>query len=395
MQSVLSRIKGDRAIWAIVGLLALISFLPVYSASAHPVFHKGNGTTLGYLLEHGGILISGIVIMYIVHNIPTFYFKALTYIGLYTVIGLLLYTLLFSQMEGVDAKRWISFFGLSFQTSTLASIVLTMWVARYLNKTRNRQVSLAESFVPLWLPVLIVLGLIYSQNLSTALMLGGIVYLLCFVGGHPTKNLLIIGLTGLAGATIFISLLFRAPEVLPDRAMTWRNRIEAFWEPEKADPGALHQSSMAKLAANEGGLVGKGFGKSTVKNELSQGDSDFIFAIVAGEYGIWGSAGLIALYLLLLVRFVVVAQASRAFYSKMLVICVGFPIISQALLNIGVVVGLLPVTGQPLPLISSGGTSIWITCAALGVILSASNKDFQNQLIELEKQRQTPEAQWA
>jgi len=389
MQAVLRNIKGDKAIWGLVGLLGLISFLPVYSASAHPVFMQGQGTTFGHLLEHGLILISGIAIMYLVHTIPTNYFKGLTVLAMPLVIALLIYTLAVEHVSGAAARRWISIMGFTLQTSTVAGIVLTMWVARYLNRTRHRSVTLAESFLPLWLPVLIVLGLIFTENLSTALILGGLVYLLCFIGGYPLKNLLIIGLGLIGVLSIFLYVLNHAPELLPERAGTWKNRIEAYTHPEKADPNSMRQISLATLAINEGGLVGKGFGKSTVKNVISQGDSDFIFAIVAGEYGLWGGAGLILIYLILLVRLVVVAQTAKAFYSKLLIICVGFPIISQALVNVGVVTGLLPVTGQPLPLISSGGTATWITCAALGVVLSASNKDFQDQIVKWENRNQT------
>ncbi len=387
----LHNIKGDLTIWGVIGFLALVSFLPVYSASANAVFLEGQGTTYGHLFKHGFLLFTGIYIMYLVHRIPTNYFKGLTVIAMPIVIGLLIYTLAVEHVSGASARRWISIkpLGLTLQTSTLAGVVLTMWVARYLNKTRDRVVSLKESFVPLWLPVIVVLGLIYSENLSTALMLGSMVYLLCFIGGYPIKNLAIIGLAAAGVIGVFLFLLFNSPEVLPDRAGTWKNRIEAYWNPELADKNSLRQGSLAKLAINEGGVIGKGFGKSSVKNIISQGDSDFIFAIIAGEYGIWGPALLLSAYIIILIRLVVVAQTARAFYSKLLIVCVGFPIIAQALINMGVVAGLLPVTGQPLPLISSGGTSIWITCAALGIVLSATNKEYQKQLLEHEKKMKT------
>ena len=180
---------------------------------------------------------------------------------------------------------------------------------------------------------------------------------------------------GLLIGTLFITALFVAPDKIPSqRAVTWKNRIETFIYPENASADASRQVEYAKMAVAEGGLIGKGAGKSVMKNLLSQSTSDFIFAIIIEEYGLVGGLGLLFFYLLLLFRIVVVANSVDTVFSKLLVIGVGLPIVFQAFINMAVVVELFPTTGQPLPLISMGGTSIWMTCLAIGIVLSASNK---------------------
>ena len=372
---ILHNLEVDKAIWAVVGLLALFSFLPVYSASSNLVYVVGNGTTMGHLLKHGLLLFLGFGIIYGVHKIPTHYFKGLSIIALPVVILLLVYTLAQgTTIEGANASRWIRlpFVGITFQTSNLAAVVLLVYTARYLTKIKDRKIRFSESIVPLWIPVGVVLLLILPANFSTAAILFAMILTLCFLGGYPLKYLAGIVLAGIATLALFVLLAKAMPGVFPNRVDTWINRVEHFWD--GTDGEGDYQIEKAKIAIASGGLVGNGAGKSVMKHFLPQSSSDFIYAIIIEEYGLVGGFLLMFLYLLLLFRIVVVANANTSVFGKLLVMGVGLPIIFQALINMAVAVELFPVTGQTLPLISSGGTSIWMTCLAIGVVLSASRK---------------------
>jgi cell division protein FtsW len=198
-------------------------------------------------------------------------------------------------------------------------------------------------------------------------------FVLCFIGGYPLKYLVGISIALLAGAGLFFTLLMKSPVSIPsDRALTWKNRVETYLNPETASTDSRHQITLAKIAVAEGGVFGKGAGKSVIKNRISQSTSDFIYAIIVEEYGLVGGLILLLLYIVFLIRIVVIAHSSEAVFAKLLVVGLGIPIVFQALLNMAVVVELVPVTGQPLPLISMGGTSIWMTCIAIGIVLSAA-----------------------
>jgi cell division protein FtsW len=198
------------------------------------------------------------------------------------------------------------------------------------------------------------------------------VLILCFLGGYPLKYLSGIIGTGLLILTIFILTVKAYPDLFPNRVDTWINRVESFWDP--ADTESDYQIEKAKIAIASGGIVGNGAGKSVMKNFLPQSSSDFIYAIIIEEYGLVGGFVLMFFYMLLLFRIVVVANSNETVFGKLLVVGVGLPIVFQALINMAVAVELFPVTGQTLPLISSGGTSIWMTCLAIGIVLSASRK---------------------
>lgn len=369
-----------------VALLALFSFLPVYSASSNLVYVVGNGTTIGYLLKHAILLLMGFGIIYGVHRIPTHFFKGLSLIAMPVVLLLLLYTLAQGQViDGANASRWIRIpiVGFTFQTSNLASVVLMIYVARYLTKIKDRTITFKESILPLWLPVFLVVILILPANFSTAGIIFSMVLLLCFLGGYPFKYLLGIVGAGLLGLTLFILTAKAVPDLFPNRVDTWMSRIESFANPE--DTEADYQIEKAKIAIASGGIVGNGAGKSVMKNFLPQSSSDFIYAIIVEEYGLLGGFVLMFFYLLLLFRIVVVANGNETIFGKLLVLGVGLPIVFQALINMAVAVELFPVTGQTLPLISSGGTSSWMTCLAIGIILSASNKKVQEEPEEIDE----------
>lgn len=375
MLKLFQNIKGDKAIWAIAALLALFSFLPVYSASSNLVYVVGNGTTVGYLVKHAILLFLGFGIIYGVHKIPTHFFKGLSMIALPIVLVLLVFVLAQGTSSGgTNDSRWIRLplVGFGFQPSNLAAVVLMIYVARYFSKVRDVKVTFKESILPLWLPVFLVVVLILPANFSTAAIIFSMVLMLCFLGGYPIKYLVGIIGTGVVCLSIFILTAKAFPDLFPNRVDTWMSRIDSFSNPE--DTEANYQIEKAKIAIATGGIVGKGAGKSIQKNFLPQSSSDFIYAIIVEEYGLVGGFALMIFYLFLLFRIVVVANGCKTIFSKLLVLGVGLPIVFQALINMAVAVELFPVTGQNLPLISSGGTSSWMTCLAIGIILSASNK---------------------
>ncbi len=375
MLQLLKNIKGDKAIWAVVALLALFSFLPVYSASSNLVYVVGDGTTWGHLVKHGMLLVLGFGIIYGVHKIPTHYFKGLSLIAMPVVLVLLIYTLAQgTNSGGSNASRWISvpLMG-SFQPSNLAAVVLMIYVARYLTKIKDRAITFKESILPLWIPVFLVTVLVLPANFSTAAIIFSMVLLLCFIGGYPLKYLFGIVGAGILCLTLFVLVAKAAPDLFSNRVDTWEKRITSFTNGE--DSEADYQIERAKIAIATGGIVGKGAGKSIQKNFLPQSTSDFIYAIIVEEYGLVGGLALMFFYLLLLFRIVVVANANPTVFGKLLVLGVGLPIVFQALINMAVAVELFPVTGQNLPLISKGGTSSWMTCLAIGIILSASVKE--------------------
>ena len=375
---VFKNIQGDKAMWAVVALLALISFLPVYSASGNLENVVQNGTAIGHLAKHAFLLGMGFVIMFGIHKIPTHFFKGLSLIGMPIVLLLLVYTLAQgSTIGGANASRWIKipFTSIGFQTSTLAMVVLMVYIARYLSKIKDQSIRFTESILPLWLPVFSVVALVFPANFSTAAILFSMVMMLCFIGGYPIKYLLGIAATGLVMGALFVMTAKAFPGLFPNRVDTWMSRIENFSSDEITE--ADYQVERAKIAIATGGVFGLGAGKSVMKNFLPQSSSDFIFAIIIEEYGMVGGFIILGLYLFLLIRIIVIANGAPTFFAKLIALGVGLPIVFQAFINMGVAVSLLPVTGQTLPLISSGGTSIWMTCLAIGILLSASNKSAQ------------------
>jgi cell division protein FtsW len=377
MKELIHSLKGDKVIWAFVALLALFSFMPVFSASSNLAYMRhGSGNALTYLLKHGAQVFVGFFILYKIHKVPYHYFRTISRLLLPVVWILLIYTLLKGTIiDGANASRWIQipFIGITFQTSTLASIVLYVFVARYLSKSRETPITFQNSLWDLWTPVFITVILILPANLSTAALIFSMVLMLAFIGKYPLKYIGIIVGAGIIGLTFFILVAKAFPDAFPNRVDTWINRIDNFTsdKPDEDD----YQIEKAKIAIASGGVYGLGPGKSVQKNFLPQSSSDFIYAIIVEEYGLFGGILVLFMYLLLLFRFVVAAHKSNSLFGKLVVIGLGFPIIFQAMTNMAVAVELLPVTGQTLPLISSGGSSIWMTCIALGIILSVTKKE--------------------
>ena len=371
MKGIFKHIKGDRTIWALVAILALFSFMPVYSASANLVSIVG-GSTLGYLIKHVVLLIMGFAIIYAVHKIPYRYFSGGSVLLLPVVFFLLIYTLAQgTTIGGAYASRWISipFIGVGFQTSTLAGLVLMVYTARYLAKNKDLKIIFKESLLQLWIPVALILMLILPANFSTTAIIFSMILIVAFIGGYPLKYIGYILGVGLLVLTLFILIAKAFPDAMPNRVNTWGNRIENF---SKSDGQEAYQVEKAKIAIATGGILGRGPGKSIQKNFLPQSSSDFIYAIIVEEYGLVGAALILFVYFLLLFRIFIIVKKASTIFGTLLVVGVGLPIIFQAGINMAVATNLFPVTGQTLPLISSGGTSIWMTCFALGMILSVS-----------------------
>jgi len=373
MTKFVQNIKGDKTVWAIIAVLALFSFLPVYSASTNLVYVAGKGTTIGYLLKHAILLLLGFVIVFATHKIPYRYFSGLSVLMIPVVILLLVFTLTQGTViNGANASRWIQipFVGIGFQTSTLASVVLMMYVSRYLARNKEKQIIFKESLLYLWLPVGLVLVFILPANFSTTAITFSMIILLVFLGGYPMKNIFIILGIGVLALTLFVLSVKAFPDTLKNsRINTWSSRVENYISGNAEDN---YQAEKAKIAIASGEIYGRGPGKSVQKNFLPQSSSDFIYAIIGEEFGFIGAISIILIYLLLLFRIVIIATKTKTIFGTLLVLGVGFPIIFQALINMAVAVGLFPVTGQPLPLLSTGGTSIWMTCFAIGIILSVS-----------------------
>ena len=369
--SLISKLKGDKVVWFVVLALSFFSFLPIFSASSN----FGINFIFSNLFKHVAIIIIGILIMYTTHLIDYKYLKGLSKIILPLIIILLIFTAFQgNEIEGANASRWINIplIGISFQPSALASIFLLIYISNFLSKNINKKLDFKSSFVPLWLPILLVVMLILPSNFSTALMIFFMVLTILFLGQYPFKYISSIILAGIFMASLFVLLAKNYPDLVPNRIDTWANRIENYINPNLSESG--YQINRAKAAIANGSLFGVGAGKSSMKYILPQSTSDFIFSIVTEEYGLVVAILILFLYLILLFRIIIISYKSTSTFGKLIALSVGLPVVFQAFINMGVAVQLIPVTGQPLPLISMGGTSIWTTFLAFGILLSVSSK---------------------
>ena len=395
MNKFLLNIKGDKPLWVIFILLASFSFLPVYSAASNLAYLYGDGNTFNYLFKHFIHLSLGFLIMYMVHKVPYRYFKGISILMIPVILVLLAYTIFQPSITDsmTNSSRWIRIpiLGFGFQPSTLASIIILIYVARYLSKIKDKIITFSQTIIPLWIPVFLTIMLILPANFSTTAILFSMVMLLCFLGGYPIKYLIGILASAVILFSIFILSVRAYPDLFPNRVDTWKSRIENFIDSKETK--ANYQIEKAKIAIATGGIKGLGPGKSVQKNFLPQSSSDFIFAIIIEEFGLIGGLILMSLYLWFLFRIIIISNKSASVFGSLLAIALGIPIVFQALVNMAVAVQLFPVTGQPLPLISSGGTSIWMTCLAIGIIQSvrigsevAENEIDENNPLEILKE---------
>ena len=364
--------KGDRAIWALVALFMIYSLLAVYSSSVSVAFTKHGGNTTYFLRTQFLMLAFGLTIIIVTHYLPYRIYFSLSGLFLMISIGLLVLTLAIGVKVN-EATRWIEIPGTGFrlQTSDVAKVALVIYLARALAQYQNELKNFMLITKYFMLPIAVVCGLILSENLSTSLMIFGMCMIILFIGRVPLKYLLLYVGIAVTGVVLFALLL---SVVSPDnnRVRVWKNRISHYMT-GKAEEGENYQSDQAKIAISTGGLFGKAPGKSTQRNMLPQSNSDFIFAIIIEEYGlIFGAIPLILAYMVLLFRGIAIAKKCETAFPAFLVLGLVVMITVQAMLNMLVAVGLFPVTGQTLPLISWGRTSVLVISFSIGAILSVS-----------------------
>lgn len=350
--------------------LGLISLIAVYSSISSLAFKREGGSTLHFLFKHGLMLVTGGVIMYYASKLKFSVYSKLAQLAIPLTAGLLLLTLLLGSNIN-DASRWITIpiLNQSFQTSDLAKVVLIVYLARVLGKNHGIEWTLRDVMLKLMLPVGVICGLILPANFSTAALLFAVCFILMFLGQVPLRHMaLIVG----AAVAVFVVLLLIAntnPGLLP-RLDTWIARIESFGT---QDSNANYQVEHAKIAIASGGLLPNGPGSGASRNWLPHPYSDMIYAFIIEEYGsILGGLGLLLLYQILLFRSVRIARRCDKPFGSLVAVGLCLMLVMQAMVNMAVAVNLVPVTGQPLPLVSMGGTSVWFTCLAIGIVLSVS-----------------------
>ncbi len=367
MRVILRYIQGDRVIWLVAILLSLFSLLAVYSSTGTLAYKYQAGNTEFYLFKQLMTVGLGLIAMFVAHLINYRYYSRIAQLLLFISIPLLVITLLMGT-DINQARRWITLpvIDSTFQPSDLAKLALIMYVARGLSKMQTADQHFYSSFLPLILPVIIVCGLIAPADLSTAALLFATCLLIMFIGRVNFRYLL-----GLGGGMLFALLLcIGAVNLTPmsGRVQTWEERVTDFLN-EKQE---TYQSKQAKIAIASGKLVGKGPGNSTQRNYLPHPYSDFIYAIIVEEYGLIGEGVLLVLYLIFLLRCIKIVIKTPKAFGALLAVGLGFSLTIQALINMAVTVHLLPVTGLPLPLVSMGGTSLFFSSIAIGIILSVS-----------------------
>lgn len=377
-------LKGDKVLWTVILAISLFSIFPVYSASSNLEYIVNEGTTTKHLVKHAFFVALGLVIMRVIGMIKYEYIGKLSSIALGVTIVLLLLTMVTGQkIEGASASRWLRIPGtpISFQPSTFAYLMLIIYLCRFLTKNIKRERLPIENILYVFGPVLLVFILVARDNGSTALMILIVAMTVMIIGQFPRKY--ILGFVGVSGLLvgIFLFVALKTDLIKSNRVHTWISRVETFSNSKKTDSvqseslkAKNYQVTQAKAAIVHGGITGMGPGKSALKQSLPQSVSDFIFAIIVEEYGLIGAFILISLYLIMIIRIVMIASKMPAFFGSLLVLSIGIMIFMQMAVNIAVAVNLIPVTGQPLPLISYGGTSMLVTYLQLGIILNVSSR---------------------
>jgi len=378
------RLEGDRVIWMVTLFLSLLSLLAVYSAISSLAF-KDNAGSLKFLGKQAFMIALGWGVMVAVHRMNFRYFARAAAVLFYVAAALLLLTWFMGENVN-DARRWIRVpgVGLTFQPSDFAKVVLIAYVARAINQRREQLQSFRHGVLPVLLPIAVICGLILPDNLSTAALLATVCLGMLFVAGTPLRHMLLIGGFGVGALFGIYSLGKTAPELLP-RFSTWASRIEQFAgseaAPEPEAGGAVipatssmeYQIELAQVAIHRGGLLPHGPGTGASRNFLPHPYSDMIFAFIVEEWGaVLGGLGLVMLYLILLYRSLRVAYRCKRFFGALLATGLSFMLVLQAMTNMAVAVRLFPTTGQPLPVVSYGGTSLLFTCLSIGIILAIS-----------------------
>ena len=396
--------RGDKVIWIVTLLLGIVSLIVVYSAASALVVNKYNGSTSQMLMKHASTLLIGFVMLYIAYRIDYRHFAKVAWLLLIPCMALLLYTLLFGRNIN-QASRSINLGGFSFQPSEIAKIILITYLSRQLVMMGPALNSFKEVLIKLAAPILVTVALIFPENLSTAAILLVVCLVLLFIGRVKFLHLMAILGIGVVGLGLYIAMdaartsignkralkaqaeyvgdPANAPVFTPKktRIQTWIGRIDAMGEDKEKDFDPFddhhYQQTYAKIAVATSSIVGKGPGKSEQRNFLPHPYSDFIFAIIIEEYGLIGAIVVLMLYVILFTRVLRIVIKRPLTFGSFMAFGLGFLIIMQAMINMGVSIGLLPVTGQPLPFVSMGGSSMMATGLILGMILSVT-KSMEN-----------------
>jgi cell division protein FtsW len=394
--------KGDKVIWIIFLFLCLISIVEVFSAASTLTYKSGDHW--GPITQHSVILMVGAVIVVLVHNIPCKYFSVIPFFLLPLSCILLLFVMGMGIITGDrvnGAARWMTFFGIQFQPSELAKMAVIIVTAFILSKFQEEDGANPKAFKYIMWIIGIVFLLIAPENGSTAALLAGVVFLMMLIGRVPWKQIgKLVGTVGVVLTLLVSTIVIIPPSVYENvpgthRFSTWQSRIKGFFEDKGAIPAAKFdidkdaQVAHANIAIATSHIVGKMPGNSVQRDFLSQAFSDFIFAIVIEELGLLGGAFIVMLYLWLLIRAGRIAKRSDKHFPAFLVMGIALLLVSQAMLNMMVAVGLFPVTGQPLPLISKGGTSTLINCAYIGMILSVSRYVAEKEALREQKEQES------
>ncbi len=369
MRDILAKyFKGDGVIWGVVLLLSLFSLLAVYSSTGSLAYQSQDASTASYILKHFSLLVLSLVVIFITHNIPYKFYSKLSQLLLIVAFVLLILTLVMGTSVN-QAKRWLTLpgIGLTIQTSDFAKLALVMYTARILSVKQYRITNFKEVVGYLFVPALIICGLILPENLSTALILFATVMILMFVGRVKIKYIASMVMLGVVLLGILVGSLLLSGE--QGRIDTWESRIEHFTDGESSDNYQVKQS---KIAIATGGVLGKGPGNSTQRDFLPYAYSDFIYAIIVEEYGFVGGLFILFLYMVLLYRAGVIVRRSTRTFGAFLATGLTLLLVIQAVINMGVTVHLIPVTGQTLPFVSMGGSSLLFSSLAIGIILSVS-----------------------
>lgn len=393
--------KGDRVIWIIFLFLCLISIIEVFSAGSSLTYKSGDHWAP--IRQHSVFLIVGFVIVVLVHNIPSKWFKALPFFLLPLSIILLLFVMamgfIHPEYKTNDAARWLNVAGIQFQPSEIAKMAIIIITAFILSRTQEEKSANPKAFKYIMWCLGIVFVLIAPENGSTAALLAGVVFLMMIIGRVPWKLLIRLAAIVIAAVIFFVAFLKITPDTtlsnipLGHRFVTWKHRIFSSNGQEaipaaKFDINGESQKAHAHIAIASSNIIGKMPGNSVERDFLPQAFSDFIFAIIIEELGLLGGGFVVILYIWLLIRAGRIANKCEKTFPAFLVLGITLLLVSQAMLNMMVAVDLFPITGQPLPLISKGGTSTLINCAYIGMILSVSREvnEREAELVEEEKQ---------
>ncbi|MBD5388540.1 FtsW/RodA/SpoVE family cell cycle protein [bacterium] len=375
-------LRGDKGIWAIVMILSCISIAAVYSSTGRLAYLKQGGDTTYYMFKHLGILVVAWGIMYGVHRVKYTYFARFSMLMVGPVLALLALTLTMGTVN--DAARWIRLGPVSFQPSELAKLVILVFMARQLTKYQPVIKERSTLVKLLWAPLLGA-ALIFPENLSTAALLLVTCFVMMIVGGVAGRYIWSMVGAGVLFVSLFLAMLLIVPsENLPGRSSTWKARVERFGGGEDEES---YQVTQSKIAIAGGRVFGKGPGNSTQRNFLPHPYSDYIYSLIIEEYGMFAGIGVLMLYLWFLMRGISIARRCKGSFGSYMVLGVTFMLTLQALINMGVAVDLLPVTGQPLPFLSMGGTSLFFTACGIGLILSVSAEVEKNELEEAKNEK--------